>query len=573
LTDTINHDLAEALVETALLMELKGENPFKARAFRSAARTIEGLDRPATDLLATGDLAKIKGIGKGILGAINEYVERGAIVAADELRADIPPVAFELLGLPDLGPAKVRALVENLELESLSDLEAACIENRLIHIKGFGARMQERILEGVRFVKRTAGQHRLGALLDPGLALESALRAIDVVERVSLTGRIRRRRETGGEVALLVATGDPGRAAKAAAEALASLEAKLEPEAPSTRERIVARLAGGGPADIRFVSPEIYAAALVLTTGSRAHLGGLEARAQERGLDLSLDGGLRRGADTLAAPEEADVYAALDLAWIPPELREGGGEIEAAASGSLPPLLEAADLRGCLHVHSTWSDGRNSLEAIARHGRAIGLEYIGIADHSRSAAYAGGLSMERLQAQAAEIDAVNAKGAGARLLKGVESDILPDGSLDYPDDVLAGLDFVIGSVHSGLKMDRETATARVVKALEHPRLTILGHPTGRLLVSREGYELDWDAVFAAAAAGNKVIEINAHPSRLDLDWRQVRPAIEAGIRLAISPDAHDLEGFNDLRYGVWVARKGWATAEDVINTREDPLAR
>jgi len=577
LSEPMNRDLADALVETARLMELKGENPFKARAFRNAARTLEGLDRPASELLETGELAGIKGIGKGILGAIHEYLDRGGIVAADELRAAIPPVAFELLGLPELGPAKVRALLQHLELQSLDDLEAACIENRLLHIKGFGPRTQARIREGIRFVKRTAGQHRLGSLLGPALALESALAAIDVVERAALTGRIRRRRETTGEIALLVATGDRDRAARGVAEALAALEATLEPApaaSPGTRTgatRINARLARGGPIEVRFVTPEAFAPALALTTGSGEHVSGLRARAEERGLDLTFDCGLKKGARALPTPEEADVYAALDLAWIAPELREGRGEIEAAASGSLPALVEAADLRGCFHVHSTWSDGHNSLEAIARHGRAIGLAYIGIADHSRSAAYAGGLSIERLQAQGAEIDAVNAKGEGARLLKGVESDILPDGRLDYPDDVLAALDFVIGSVHSGLKMDRETATARVVRALGHPSLTLLGHPTGRLLLSREGYELDWDAVFAAAAAGNKIIEINAHPARLDLDWRRVRPAIEAGVRLAISPDAHDLEGFADLDYGVSVARKGWATAEDVINSRDDPF--
>jgi DNA polymerase (family 10) len=562
LAHPLNAALAEALAETATLLELGGESPFKARAFRNAARTIDALPDPAGDLLASGELGSVKGIGKGILQAVAQYLERGAIDAAEAMRAELPEVAFEMLG-----PSKVRALLAALEIRELGDLEAACLENRLLGIKGFGARSQQRILDGLRFLGRNRGRHRLGTVLDVARALEESLARLPSAEGAALTGSARRRCEVVGDVDLVVATADAARTVSEATELLTAGRAAVEHREAT---RLAGRLPGGIPFEAFLVPPGAYGAALVVTTGSAGHLDKLRARAEVRGLVLGPDG-LRRARSRVAAEDEAAVYAALELPWIPPELREGADEVEAAAAGELPALIELADLRGCLHVHSTWSDGANSLEEIARHARSLGLEYVGIADHSRSAAYAGGLSAERLAAQGEEIAALNRRGVGARLLRGVESDILADGSLDYPDEVLARLDFVVGSIHSGLRMDRTVATARVLKALKHPRLTLLGHPTGRLLLDREGYELDWPAVFSAAAAGGKVIEINAHPSRLDLDWRQVRPAIAAGVKLAVSPDAHDLEGFAHLQYGIDVARKGWARAEDVINTHADPL--
>lgn len=569
MTHPLNTHLAQALAETATLLELAGESPFKARAFRNAARAIEELDRPAGDLLASGELAALKGIGKGILRAVAEYLEQGSIAAADELRADVPDVALELLKLPDLGPAKVRALVAALEIRRLEDLEAACLENRLLEVKGFGARSQQRLLESLRFLGRNRGRHRLGSVLATGRKLVAALAALPAVEQAALSGAARRGCEVVEELVLLLATADAGRASREAAELLTVAGAAVDHRAP---DRLAGHLDGNVRFEARLVAPPAFGTALVVTTGAPAHLAKLAERAGACGLSLA-PAGLERAGTRVPAADEQAFYRALELPWIAPELREGADEVDAAAAGRLPRLIERADLRGCFHVHSTWSDGMSPLEEIARHARACGLEYVGIADHSRSAAYAGGLSAERLAAQGEEIAALNRRGVGARLLHGVESDILADGSLDYPDEALARLDFVIGSIHSGLRMERSVATARVLKALKHPHLTILGHPTGRLLLAREGYELDWTAVFAAAAAGGKILEINAHPSRLDLDWHQVRPALAAGVRLAISPDAHDLDGLADLDYGIAVARKGWARAEDVVNTRADPLGR
>jgi len=542
-------------------MDLAGENPFKVRAFQNAARILEALEAPAHDLLNSGALARMKGVGKGILAAVGEHLETGAIVAIEALRARVPAVALEMLRIPALGTAKVRALLEHLELDTLDDLEAACLENRLLEVKGFGPRTQARILEGIRFLKRNFGLYWLGAYLHAALDLEAELQGLEAVECVSLTGDLRRRREVVSRLDLVAAAGDRGRAGQAVRTCLEAHDVEVS---NPDEDRVSGRHRAGIPVTCHLVTPEAYPAALVSFTGSADHLAGLEIRASQRGLTLEPDGAME-------VEDEAGIYAALDLQWIPPELREARGEIEAAGQGALPRLLEASDLRGCFHVHTTASDGANTLEEIARHAGSLGLDYVGIADHSRSAAYAGGLSAQALLDQGKAIDALNRRGAGARLLKGVESDILADGSLDYPDEVLARLDFVVGSIHSGLAMDRDTATTRVVKALTQPRLTQLGHPTGRLLLSRKGYDLDWERVFAAARAHDKVIEINAHPSRLDLDWRRVREAVGRGVKVAVNPDAHDLEGFEDLEYGVCVARKGWATAEDVVNTRPDPL--
>ena len=562
----LNVALADALAEVALLSELHGENPFKARAFRNAARVFESLDEPAADLLASGALARTKGIGKGILGSVTEFLEQGAITAALELRAAIPKVAFEMLALPDLGPAKVRSLIQGLALESLSDLEAAATAGRVQELPGFGARTEARILEGLRFRRAQQGHRRLGDVLQSARDLETRLGHLPGVERVAVVGSVRRFRETVRDLDLLVVALDRDRAQQQIRDALADLGAAVDP-APGPVVR--GRLENGVPVEVGAVSPEAFPAALVVTTGSAAHREGLTARATARSMTLTTEG-LAQDGRIVRCEDEAAVYAALDLPWMAPELREGQGEIEAAEQGRLPVLVEPSDILGCFHVHSTWSDGKNSLEEIARHAATIGLRYVGIADHSRSAAYAGGLSIDQLQEQGRAIDQINAASLGTRLLKGVESDILTDGRLDYPDRVLAELDFVVGSIHSGLKMDQDTATARMLKALQNPRLSILGHPTGRLLLDREGYSLDWGPVLAAAARHQKILEINAHPSRLDLDWRQVRPALAAGVKLAVNPDAHDLAGFDYLPLGVAMARKGWATATDVVNTQPEP---
>ncbi len=556
-----NREIASVIERLATASELLGENPFKARAYHGAARTLYGLAEPAETLLAEGRLGELPGFGKALVEKIGTLVATGRLPQLEERLAQLPPGLFDILQIEGLGAKRVKLLWEALGVTNPGELEYACLENRLVELPGFGPKMQANVLAGIGRLNR----YRERRLYPEARALadevSGKISALPGVERCAVAGSIRRLAETAGDVDLLVRLAEGLEGAFADALRDCDWAADLQ-----TGEGDGLRFDFQGTGvDLRLVGAGRWGTALVLATGSAAHVGGLRDAAGEMGLDL----------DALEFDDEAGVYRALGLAEIPPELRENLGEIEAAREGRLPKLLEVSDIRGVFHVHTTASDGTQSLEELVSLGEELGYAYIGVSDHSRSAFYAGGLSPEALTAQVEDIARVNDRGSPCRLLAGVESDVLADGSLDYPDEILRRLDFVIASVHSGLRMPREKATARVLAAVENPRTTMLGHATGRLLLAREGYELDWDRVLAALAERGVALELNTSPHRFDADWRVLFRARELGIPVALNPDAHRAGMFDTVALGVGIARKGWLTAADVLNTLELPelLAR
>ncbi|GIW89140.1 MAG: DNA polymerase/3'-5' exonuclease PolX [Isosphaeraceae bacterium] len=554
--------VARTLEELGILLEIRGENPFRCRAYHTAAQALRGLTEDLTDLIASGRLEQIPGIGASMRDKITRLATTGRLEEYEALRRETPSGLIALVRVPGLGPKKVRALHEALGIRSLEDLKAALRAGKVAAIKGFGEKTAARIAEGISFLESSSERIRLDTATRLALPLLERLRTTPGVAQADWGGSLRRRAETIGDLDLLFAADDP-------APVLAACAGWPEVESVLAQgsTRLSVRLSEGPQLDVRGVLPSQYAFALNYFTGSKAHNIHLRRRAQERGLKLSeyaLEG--PRGA--IACRDEAALYRALGLSYIPPELREDQGEIEAAESGSLPKLLEYAHLKGTFHCHTDWSDGLDSLEAMVEAARSLGLEYLGIADHSRSAAYAGGLSIERVREQRSAIDRLNQSlGPAIRVFQGIECDILADGSLDYPDEVLAGFDYVVASVHSNFRLSRQDMTARICRAAAHPRVTMLGHPTGRLILARAGYEVDLNEVIAVCARHGTMIEINADPHRLDLDALHARAARQAGVTIVINPDAHATAGLANLQFGVDVARRAWLTSADVFNTR------
>jgi DNA polymerase (family 10) len=574
------HTIAHALEEMAGLLELRGENTFKVRAFQNAARTVEDFPGDLAAAVASGEFAGIKGIGPGTLEVVRECLASGRSSALESLRAEVPAGLVTMLRISGMGSAKVRAVHDQLGITSLDALEAAARDGRLAALKGFGAKTAAKILRGVEFLRRTAGLRLVHHGDRQAARLVEAISALPGVERVQVAGDLRRRCEVIRDLDLVAvvasARADSSTADRAdgplagtsaiLADALVrtgAATATLAADAAGFR----VQLEGGATATVACAAPGQSGHTLVWATGSRSHLDLLERRAAERGLTLDA-AGLRRTGAVVPCPDEEAFYSALGLAWIPPELREGADEVARAAAGPLPRLVERGDLRGLLHCHTNYSDGTNSVAELAEACRALGYAWLGITDHSVAAAYAGGLNAARVAQQHAEIDAWNRASAGPRILKGVEADILADGQLDYGADVLGRFDFVIGSVHSRFDLDVEAMTARVLRAMDDPRLTILGHPTGRLLLTRDPYPIDMHQVIARAAERGVAIEINADPQRLDLDWRLCREARDAGVAISIGPDAHSLAGLANVGLGIGIARKGWLRAEDVLNTKD-----
>lgn len=555
--------VAQVLEQIAAFLELQGENPFRVRAFRSAAKAVGALTGGVTDALADGTLAGTKGVGPATLSIVQELANTGRSSLLEELRGQVPPGLVEMLQISGLGVAKIRQIHETLGIDSLPELEAAATDGRLARLPRFGQKTAENILKGIAFMRQATGFKLVHHAADEAAGLREAFAAVPGVSEVIVAGDLRRRMEVvRGLVVVLVADVPPEEVYRH----LGGLPGVTEFSGQDER-RVTLRVSGGAEAQVIVTTPRNVGGVLVQATGSDAHLAELAAHARGRG--FTLDGAaLWHGSSFTPTADEAAFYAALGLAPIPPELREGRGEVAAAADGSLPTLLEARDLKGFLHCHTRASDGSNSVEELARACRAAGYEWIGITDHSKAAAYAGGLSSSDLLRQGEEIDALNATGPGIRVLKGIEADILADGALDYDDAVLARLDFVIGSIHSRFGLGRAEMTARVLRAMECPHLTIIGHPTGRLLLSRDPYQIDMDAVLARAAETGVAIEINADPHRLDLDWRLVRQARDGGVRISIGADAHNLAGIRNVEHGVAIARKGWLTRDDVLNTRD-----
>jgi DNA polymerase (family 10) len=556
------HELARIFSEIAVLLELKGENPFRIRAYETAARILEELDEDLESFVASGRVDTTKGIGQALGQKIREFVATGRLAYFEDLRAAVPAVLFELVRIPGLGPKKALQLHEKLGINSIGELEYACRENRLAALPGFGAKTQEKILEGIDYLKRFQGQYLLVDAWPLAEKIAAVLGAQPGVTATAVAGSIRRRKETVKDVDIVVAAAEPA----AVAEAVAGLPG-VESVLGQGPTKTTVKLANGMNMDVRAVNPDKFAAALHHFTGSKEHHVKLRGLAKDKGLKINEYGVETAGGERLAVADEAALYRALGLAYIEPELREDCGEIEAAAAGALPALVTDGDIRGVFHVHTTFSDGSATPAEMAEAARSRGWRYLGVSDHSRTAVYARGLRLETVIEQRREIERLNAADSGFTLFAAIECDILPDGSLDYPDEVLAEFDFVIASVHSAFRQSEADMTRRIVKAMENRYVGILGHPTGRILLARDGYAVDLDAVIAAAATTGTVIEINASPYRLDLDWRWCRKAKDAGVVLAINPDAHAPAELDYVRYGVAVARKGWLTAADIVNAR------
>ncbi|APF17490.1 PHP domain protein [Caldithrix abyssi DSM 13497] len=557
-------EIVKILEEIGRLLEIKGENPFKARAYYNAARRIEVLQEDLTRLVEEGRLKELKGVGDALAQKIETLVKTGRLPYYEELKASVPQGLLEMLKIPGMGPKKVKTVYEKLEITTIGELEYACHENRLRDLPGFGLKTQQKILKGIELRKKYTERFHLPVALEEAAKIKRYMEAHPAAQKIEIAGSLRRRKETIKDIDLLIACRQQDREALVK-HFVSYSEVDAITNQGHTKASVV--LKSGLACDLRLVEEGQFPFALQYFTGSAAHNTALRHRARVQKLTLNEYGLFPENAEqSIPCASESDVYRHLGLAFIPPELREDFGEIEAAEKGALPQLIEKKDLKGLFHVHTTYSDGASSIEEMARRAMELGFDYIGICDHSKAAYYANGLSEERIKMQHQEIERLNEMLDPFVILKGIEVDILPDGTLDYSDDVLETFDFVIASVHSSFNLEEEAMTERICRALRHPLVNMLGHPTGRLLLGREPYAVNMDKVLEVAARFNKVIEINANPYRLDLDWRQGIKAAKMGIKVAVNPDAHSLDGLNDFEYGLAIARKSWFTASEVLNS-------
>jgi DNA polymerase (family 10) len=561
--------LADTLEEIALLLELKGENPFKIRAYRTGAETVSQFPGDIVALAREGKLEGIKGIGEALQQKLHELASTGHLAFHEKLKAGFPPGLFELFEIQGLGPKKIKALYETLGVDSVARLRELCEAREVEKLAGFGPKSEEKILEAIAFREKNAERFRLGDVAAPVEEILAALREHPECLRAEVAGSYRRSKETVHDLDLLVATGRPEAVIDwFVAQPWVSRVLAHGPTKASIN------LASGLQVDLRAVSNAEFACALLYFTGSKEHNVVLRGRAQDLGYTLNeyrLAAKESSGAEEPPVFEsEAQIHRFLGLDFIPPELRENTGEIDAAAAGELPRLIELENLRGTFHNHTVASDGKNTLEEMAGAAIELGLQYLGIADHSKSSFQANGLDEARLRAQIAEIRALNLRfrdgGVKFRLLAGSEVDILKDGTLDFDDDLLGELDYVVASVHNAMTLSEAAMTERILRAVSHPKVTMLGHLTGRLLLEREPYAVDIPAVIEACAESGTVIELNCNPWRLDLDWRWWKHAVARGVKCAINPDAHRTSQLGYLAFGVRLARKGWLRREDVINT-------
>lgn len=569
-----NKDIADLLEEIGILLRLDGANDFKAIAFDRAARTMETLDTPVATLVEGKKLTSVKGIGTSIAEDIYALFETGEIPALTSLRNKVPKDLVRWLDISGMGPKKVYKIHKELGITTLDELKAHCEDGSVAALSGMGAKSAEKILKSIAWMEQFAERCRLDeahAIADRMLNL---LRDQAGVQEIAVAGSYRRSMETIGDIDILI--GAEADAAPALFDRFTAHESVIEILGRGDTKSSV-RTAEGRQVDLRIVKPSQFPAALMYFTGSKEHNVALRQRARDRGMALNEYGLFKLDAngDTdfdqpVNYASEADIYGKLGMAWVPPELREDRGEVDWFAANESADLVEHADIRGVLHAHSTWSDGRYSIEEMAKACLERGYEYLGLTDHSRTAAYAGGLDARRVQQQWKEIDALNDRfsreGIRFRIFKGIESDILADGALDYEESILKGFDFIIASVHFSLDMPPETMQQRLICAVESPYTTILGHPTGRLLLKRDGNKADLNPVIERAAAAGTAIEINANPWRLDLDWRYGNKAMEVGLLTAVCPDAHTIEGIDDMDYGVRLARKARFSADRVLNT-------
>lgn len=555
-----NKSIPQVLEEIAMLLEIKGENQFKTRAYYNAAKTLSGIDN-LEDMIRAKRLREIKGIGEALSKKIEEYGETGRMAYFEDLKKEIPESLLELIGIPNLGPKKIKVLYDELGITNTGELEYACKENRLITLPGFGEKTQQKILKGIEFIKRHKGEYLLGDAYPDAERIKERFGTKVRPGFVEVCGSIRRRKETVKDIDILVA-GDDYKALSAFFTAMPEIDEVLLTGETKTS----CRLKSGIEVDLRVVSPEAYPYALMYFTGSKEHNVRLRGISKKKGWKLN-EYGLFEEDRFIGFKTEKDIYNALGLSYIPPELREDTGEIEASEQGRLPELVTLEDMRGLFHVHTEFSDGVDTIERLRDEARKMGLEYMGISDHSRSAYYAGGLKVDDIYRQWEIIDRLNEATPDFYIFKGIESDILPDGRLDYDEEILKGFDFIIASIHSNFNLSREAQEKRIFRAMENPYTTMIGHPTGRLLLSRDGYAVDMRNVIDGAAKHNVIIELNASPYRLDIDWRHLRYAKEKGVMISINPDAHAAAGLYEIVYGVGIARKGWQENKDVLNTR------
>jgi DNA polymerase (family 10) len=562
---------AHVLSQIGALLEVKGEQKFKARAYAGAARSLIGLDTDdLASLLRSGQLADTPGIGPATLSVVRELVETGESSYLNQLREGFPEGLLELLRVPGLNPARIQVIHTALAVQTVEDLERVAQNGQLAELPKFGRKTAEKILRGIEILRRNAHLQRFpAAAVEAHLLLANVVKHPDVT-RAEVAGSIRRHNEVVADIDIVAeCSADPAKVASSFARSPGVSESKTRDNPGSVHIRFV----DGTHLDMYCVSPADYPVALWRATGSTAHVEEMTVLARNRGFEITGDS-LRQGGKRVALKNEDAFFTALDLAPIPPEMREGIGEIEAAARRELPNLVTFDDLRGVLHCHSDYSDGSATIEEMANAAKERGWDYIGISDHSESAFYAGGLKRDTILRQHEEIDRLNAQMNGFRILKGIEADIMADGRLDYDAQILDRFEYVIGSIHSRFSMDGEAMTKRVLAALDDPHLTILAHPTGRLLLSREPYPIDVEAVLEKAVEVGVAVELNADPHRLDLDWRYCRQGKELGATIGIGPDAHSTGGLDNVHFGIGMARKAWLEAGEILNTRsaDDVLA-
>jgi DNA polymerase (family 10) len=557
-----NHDIAEIFDRVADLLELEGANPFRVRAYRNAARVAEGMSQSLADLVARGqDLADLPGIGQDLAGKIKEIVATGSLTLLQELESRTPPELSDMLQIAGLGPKRVHLLHEKLGIRTAKDLREAARLGKIKALKGFGEKTEKQILEGVGQITGEERRFKLITAEPVAEALMGHLKGVTGVKEAIVAGSFRRRRETVGDLDILV-TGEAG---EAAIQAFVKYEdVKKVMAQGETKATVILR--SGIQVDLRVVPQESYGAALHYFTGSKAHNIAIRQLGVKKGLKIN-EYGVFKGDDRIAGATEAEVYERVDLPYIEPELRENRGEVEAAQKGRLPQLITLADIKGDLHAHTKATDGRNTLEEMAEAAKARGYEYLAITNHSKRVSMAHGLTAEDLGREIKEIDRLNGKLRGIILLKAIELDILADGSLDLPDEILQDLDLTVCSVHYNINLSRKQQTERIIRAMDNPRFNILAHPTGRLINKREPYEVDLERLLATARDRGCYMELDAQPDRLDLGDIYCKLAKDMGVKLAIDTDAHSTADLAFMRYGIDQARRGWLEAEDVLNTR------
>ncbi|MFN3505223.1 MAG: DNA polymerase/3'-5' exonuclease PolX [Caldimicrobium sp.] len=554
-----NKEVAEIFRKTAQLLEIKGDNPYRIRAYERAAQTIESLTRDVEDLAKEGKLEKLPGIGADLASKIKEILRTGTLSLYEELKKEIPPILLSFLEIPGLGPKKVKVIYERFGITSLEELEKACLQHKIAKLPGFGFKTEENILKGIKLFREKTGRRPLGEVLPLAEEVVNLIKKKAPLIDIAIAGSIRRRKETVKDIDVLITSQKPQEVMKVV------VELPLVDEVIAFGEtKTSVRLKPGIQMDVRVVDPESWGAALAYFTGSKAHNIRIRELALEKGLKIN-EYGVFRGEERIAGKNEEEVYAILGLPFIPPELREDRGEVEAALQGKLPKLVEEKDILGDGHVHSKYSDGSASLEEIIAKSEALGLSWVAVCDHSQGLKVAGGLPVEELFKKKKRIEELNKRSNKVKLIFGAEVDILNDGSLDYPDEVLKEVDFVIAAIHTGFQQEEKIITHRIVSALKHPLVHAISHPTGRIIGEREPYSVNMEEMLYFAKEYGKALEINAYYKRLDLNDIYVKACKEMGISLIIGTDAHFIDQMEYLKFGVHVARRGWCEKMNLLN--------